>query len=148
MPLHKKGKKSQPGNYRPLSLTSVVCKILEGFIKEAIHDHINNFNLVEDSQHGFVKGSSCTSNFLEDVTANLVKVLPADAVYLDFAKAFDKVSHIRLINKLESHGVNGQVKVWIKTQLEDRRQRALANGKASEWLPVTSGGPVIIYYLH
>ena len=95
-------------------------------------------------QHGFMKGKSCLTNLLEYLE-NVTKVLdegdPLDVIYLDFAKAFDKVPHKRLIKKLEAHGISGNVSRWIKNWLKDRRQRVNINGKTSNWADVLSGVP-------
>ena len=63
-PLYKKGNKSTPGNYRPVSLTSVVCNVLESIIKDAIMEHLEQHKLIEVSQHGFIPGRSCLTNLL------------------------------------------------------------------------------------
>ena len=142
--LFKKGNRSDPGNYRPVSLTSIICKIMESIIKDKIVEHLQKFNLLNDSQHGFIKGKSCLTNLLEYLE-NVTKVLdegdPLDVIYLDFAKAFDKVPHKRLIKKLEAHGISGNVSRWIKNWLTDRRQRVNINGKISNWADVLSGVP-------
>jgi len=93
-PLHKKGSKDKPENYRPVSLTSIVGKMLESIIKDHITEHLDRFNLIESSQHGFTKGKSCLTNlldFFEEVTRELDHGNCVDLVYLDFAKAFGKV---------------------------------------------------------
>jgi len=98
-PLFKKGKKDKPENYRPVSLTSILGKILESIIKDSIVEHLDKFKLIHTSQHGFTKGRSCLSNlldFMEVATKNLDQGHPVDLIYLDFAKAFDKVPYIRL----------------------------------------------------
>ena len=64
-----------------------------------------------------------------------------DIIYLDFAKAFDKVSHQRLLQKIEAHGISGKILSWIRSWLTDRQQRVVLNGHASDWVPVTSGVP-------
>ena len=107
-------------------------------------DHLERYKLLEDSQHGFTKGRSCLTNlleFFETVTKSLDKGKPVDLVYLDFAKAFDKVPHKRLIIKLKSHGVDGLVLEWLRDWLNNRRQRVIVNGKYSGWKPVSSGVP-------
>ena len=81
---------------------------------EFVH-HLESHNLLQNSQHGFYKGFSCATNlltFLETVTAYIDE--KSNAVYLDLAKAFDKVPHQRLILKLKAHGVDGLVCNWIK----------------------------------
>jgi len=86
-------------------------------------NHLEEHGLVKDNQHGFRKGSSCLSNllqFLDRVTRIIDESDCADIVYLDFAKAFDKVPHKRLLEKLNKHGIGGKVRTWIKAWLSDR----------------------------
>ena len=143
-PLFKKGSRNMAENYRPISLTSIIGKILESIIKDNIVKHLDKFNLIADSQHGFRKGRSCLTNlldFMEVVTHHLDEGQPVDLVYLDFAKAFDKVPFCRLFKKLEAHGIGEQVLQWIKKWLYGRRQRVSVNKTLSEWGEVTSGVP-------
>jgi hypothetical protein len=143
-PLFKKGSKSMAENYRPISLTSKIGKILESIIKDNIVNHLEKFNLIRDSQHGFRKGRSCLTNlldFMETVTQYLDVGQPVDLVYLDFAKAFDKVPFVRLFKKLESHGIGGKILEWVIQWLNCRRQRVSVNKTFSEWDEVTSGVP-------
>ena len=143
-PLFKKGKHYLASNYRPVSLTSQVCKIFESCIKDAVVNHLEENNLLRLSQHGFMKKRSCLSNlleFLENITDLIDKGLPVDVAYLDFQKAFDKVPHQRLKLKLMSHGIRGDVVDWISDWLKNRRQRVVINGERSEWNKVISGVP-------
>ena len=143
-PLFKKGKRSDAQNYRPVSLTSIPCKILETIIKEEIISHLDKFALINDSQHGFLAGKSCLTNlleFMEDVTEIIDRGNSVDVIYLDFAKAFDKVSHKRLLKKLVCHGISGNVGRWIENWLSGRRQRVGVNGVYSDWNSVISGVP-------
>ena len=140
MPIHKKGTKSDPGNYRPVSLTSVPCRTMEVCIKDEIVNHLVTNSLFSDSQHGFMKKKSCTNNllhFLEKVTAEQDKGNPVDIVYLAFSKAYDKVPHQQLIEKFKAHGI-GKVLEWIKAWLSGRTQRTVLSGEGSDW---TSGVP-------
>ena len=108
-----------------------------------IVEHLQVFNLINDSQHGFMKGRSCLTNlleYLETVTKLLDEGVSVDVIYLDFAKAFDKVPHARLLKKLEAHGIEGHFTRWIKNWLGGRRQRDI-NGKLSGWANVMSGVP-------
>ena len=142
--LYKKGNRSDPGNYRPVSLTSIVCKIMESIIKDRVVEHLQKFSLLNDSQHGFMKGKSCLTNlleYLENVTKTLDGGDPLDVIYLDFAKAFDKVPHKRLILKLEAHGISGNISKWIQQWLTGRKQQVNINGKISSWADVLSGVP-------
>ena len=132
------------GNYRPVSLTSQCSKLLESIIRDALVSHLEENRLMTESQHGFRKGSSCLSNllvFLDKATRWIDEGDAVDTIYLDFAKAFDKVPHRRLISKLECHGVSGSVLRWIKEWLRGRKQRVRINGSFSSWKDVTSGVP-------
>ena len=144
VPLFKKGKKSEPENYRPVSLTSLICKIIESILKDSILDHLDKFSLINDSQHGFSKGRSCLTNllvFMEEITHSLDEGNSVDVIYLDFAKAFDKVPYRRLFSKLRSHGIGGKVTQWIEAWLTNRKQKVGLNKKYSDWSSVVSGVP-------
>lgn len=143
-PIFKKGDKKLPGNYRPISLTSVVGKLLETIIRDRIVAHLENNQLIKNSQHGFRRKRSCLTNLLEfyntlfslhDVSKSL------DIVYLDFQKAFDKVPHDKLIQKIKAIGITGKLLYWIRDWLKNRQQRVVINGITSEWIKVTSGVP-------
>ena len=143
-PLHKKGSRNKSENYRPVSLTSVISKLLESIVKDSLVKHLDKNTLIRNSQHGFTSGKSCLSNlleFFEEVTKTLDKGEAVDLVYLDFAKAFDKVPHCRLFKKLEAHGLGGNVLNWIKGWLGNRRQKVCIDGESSDWAKVTSGVP-------
>lgn len=143
-PIFKKGNRDQAQNYRPVSLTSVVGKILESFIKNSIVEHLEQFKLLRLSQHGFLKGRSCLTNLMEFfdlVTEKLDNGEELDLIYLDFAKAFDKVPFLRLLKKLEVHGIRGDLLNWVKTWLSNRRQRVGVDGEYSGWAEVCSGVP-------
>ena len=143
-PIFKKGKREDPANYRPVSLTSVVCKILESIVRDGIIDHLERNKPLRVSQHGFMRHRSCLTNLLEFFEEVLKKVdmgVPIDIIYFDFAKAFDKVSHGKLIFKLKKYGVSGNILNWVKSWLDDRYQRVVINGKKSSWEKVLSGVP-------
>jgi hypothetical protein len=104
-PIFKKGTKGDPGNYRPVSLTSVPCKILESIIKDKVMDHLLENNLISDSQHGFMPGRSCATNlveFMDFVTESVDEGESVDIFYQDLAKAFDKVPRQQLLRKLRA----------------------------------------------
>jgi len=127
-----------------VSLTSIVGKILEGIIKDGIVTHLDQYQLIESSQHGFSRGRSCLSNlldFFEVVTRDLDEGKNVDLIYLDFSKAFDKVPFRRLFEKLKSHGIGGSILNWVENWLSNRRQRVCVNGEYSGWADVTSGVP-------
>jgi len=143
-PIHKSGSKGRVENYRPISLTSQICKIQESIIREAIIEHLDKYQLISNTQYGFRRGGSCLSNlirFLNKVSGFLDTDECIDVIYLDFSKAFDKVPHCRLLEKLEKHGIGGNIKSWIQNWLSGRRQRVCVNGNCSAWRIVTSGVP-------
>ena len=142
--IYKKGDKSLPSNYRPISLTSIICRLLEKIIKVKLTKFLEVNNIITESQHGFRNKRSCLTNLL-DFFNDIVNLYDtsrcADVIYFDLQKAFDKVPHERLKAKLKAHGINGNVLNWISSWLRDRRQRVVVNGSTSEYLPVTSGVP-------
>ena len=143
-PIFKKGSKGDPANYRPVSLTCVVGKVMESLIRDKIVEHLERHKLIRPSQHGFLKGKSTTTNllvYMETLTRLMDQGHAVDVLYLDFAKAFDKVPHQRLLAKCKGLGLDGRVLEWIRVWLEDRQQRVVLNGEASEWADVLSGVP-------
>ena len=143
-PIFKKGKKNNPGNYRPVSLTSVSCKIMETFVRDAVYDHMKTNNLFTDKQFGFIRGRSTTTQLisaLEEWTSILDERGNLDVIYMDFMKAFDKVPHNRLLHKLENYGIGGMVGNWVRSFLAGRRHRVVVNGNMSSWDDVSSGVP-------
>ena len=143
-PIFKKGQRSSVGNYRPVSLTSQIGKLLEAVIRDVIVQHLERHRLVRESQHGFRRSGSCLSNvlqFLDRVTGVVDEGDPVDVIFLDFSKAFDTVQHSRLLDRVEEHGIAGNVLRWIRAWLAGRRQRVCIGGKMSGWRDVKSGVP-------
>ena len=100
IPLFKKGSRNKSVNYRPMSLTSVICKLLEAIIRDHMMDFLNKHKLINPSQHGFIKARSCLTNllcFFEEITKWVYEGSPVDVIYLDFQEAFGRVPHQRLI---------------------------------------------------
>uniref|UniRef100_A0A8C3HAP4 Reverse transcriptase domain-containing protein n=1 Tax=Chrysemys picta bellii TaxID=8478 RepID=A0A8C3HAP4_CHRPI len=144
VPIFKKGKKSDPGNYRPVSLTSVICKVLEKILKEKVVKDLEVNGNWDKLQHGFTKGRSCQTNlisFFEKVTDFLDKGNAVDLIYLNFSKVFDTVPHEEFLVKLEKVGIDMKIQRWIKNWLKGRLQRVVLKGELSGWREVTSGVP-------
>ena len=144
IPLHKKGRRDLTENYRPISLTCIVCKLLESIIRDHILNHIVSNNLITSLQHGFVPKRSCFTNLLNMVdkwTSALDDGIHIDAIYLDFSKAFDTVPHQRLLHKLEIYGISGKVLAWISEFLTNRKHRVRIFNTRSKWREVLSGVP-------
>ena len=143
-PIFKKGDRHDPSNYRPISLTSIICKIMEHIVHSQIIHHLDDHNLLSESQFGFRKKHSCELQLLltvNDLAGGLRDKEQIDAVLLDFSKAFDKVPHERLLLKLHHIGVRGLLLSWIRDFLTERSQRVVLEGKASSISAVSSGVP-------
>ena len=116
-PIFKKGAKTTPGNYRLVSLTSIICKVMESLLRDQIVIHLTENDLIYQSQHGFITKNSYLTNLLEylETLSKLIDEGHAvDVVYLDFAKAFDKVPYAHLSAVLSSHGIGRDVLGWIE----------------------------------
>ena len=144
IPLFKKGSRNKSENYRPVSLMSVIYKLSERLIKDHLIDFLVKNNLINPSQHWFLKARSCLTNmlcFLEDVTKWVDEGSPVDIIYLDLKNACDKVPHQRLLLKLKADGIENGMINWIEKLLIDRRQRVVVNGKVSNSKSVLSRVP-------
>ncbi|PKU29927.1 rna-directed dna polymerase from mobile element jockey-like [Limosa lapponica baueri] len=144
MLIYKQGQKEDPGNQRPVSLTSVpgkvIGKVMEQIISSAITQHVQDNQVMRPSQHGFIKGRTCLTNlisFYDNMTRLVDEGKAVSVVYLDFSKAFDTISHSIPLEKLVVHGLDGCVTTW----LDGQPQRVVVNGAKSSWWPVTSGVP-------
>ena len=143
-PIFKKGSKQLAVNYRPVSLTCVLCKVMETVIRKSLMEHILKQGLLSDAQFGFVGGRSTTLNLLNylDACADIVADgQAADCLYFDFAKAFDTVAHKRLLGKLNAYGIRGNLLKWLESFLVGRKQSVCVNGEMSFEGNVLSGVP-------
>jgi hypothetical protein len=141
-PIFKNGLSSNPANYRPISRTSIFCKLMERIIAADLRDFLTSNNLLCDSQHGFTVGKSTLTNLLEttsDLTYAMDKSVPQTIIYIDFKKAFDSVSHPKLIHKLKSFGVSGDLLLLISDFLSDRSQATHVGHDTSSTRDINSG---------
>ena len=142
VPVFKRGIKEHVQNYRPISLLCIVSKVLEKCVLNHIWEHLQE--IINDHQHGFMPGRSCTSQLvgvLDKIGKALDRGEQIDVIYLDMTKAFDKVNHELLINKLRRFGFKTNLLNWFQSYLYHRRQQVTVFGSTSSSLPVTSGVP-------
>ena len=143
-PLHKKGDKSIPENYRPVSLTSIVCKMMEHIIGSNIMKHLESHNIITKKQHAFRKYHSCETQLctvVDDWAKELDSGQQVDVAFLDMEKAFDTVPHELLKGKLHNYGIDKCTLKWIDAFLTNRKQQVRVNGEFSKWSNVKSGVP-------
>ena len=145
VPVYKgNGSRFSVENYRPISLTSTVCKVMEGIIYDKIYKHLSNHNLLSASQHGFRKNKSTTSNlleFIDDVTKQVDDGNNIDVITIDFSKAFDKIPHDKLLHKLQNYGIIADVYSWITSFLKGRVCKVLIGSTISNAINVISSVP-------
>jgi hypothetical protein len=144
VPIFKGGGRGKVINYRPISLTSLICKIMERVINNRIKNIIEDRGGISDIQHGIRRGFSCETQLLgfsEDISEVMDKGGRVDAVFLDFEKAFDKVDHYLLMEKLWNAVENLEIVNWVGDFLSNRIQRVKVGGEVSEKICVTSGVP-------
>ena len=132
-PKYKKGDKSLASNYRPISLTCILCKVLEHILAFNIVRHLDGQGLMYNLQHGFRKKQSCETQLImlvEDLARNAGLGKQTDFILLDFSKAFDKVNHSKLSWKLHNYGIRSNVLKWIVAFLGDWAQKVVGGGGA------------------
>ena len=143
-PIFKKDDKTDPANYRPVSLTSHIIKIFERVVRKYMVEYLESNNLLSNKQHGFRKGRSCLTqllNHIEEILQNQLRGEETDVIYLDYAKAFDKVDHDLLLLKLWRYGIKGKLHTWLSEFLKGRQQIVVVDGQHSRPAPVISGVP-------
>ena len=143
-PLFKKGCKTAPSNFRPISITSHIIKTLERIIKDHLVEFVERNNLINNNQHGFRSGRSCLSQLLShhsNILDNMVDGYDTDVIYLDYTRAFDRVDHELLSKKLHLYKLTPKCIKWLESFLSGRNQVVKVAGSKSYPAPVTSGVP-------
>ena len=144
VPIFKKGSRSDAAYYWPISLTSILCKLCEHIIYCAIIRHLDDNNILSDSQHCFRQRRSCDSQLIltvQDLARGLDDKSQIDMILLDFEKAFDKVSLRHLLLKADHYGIRNSTLDWIRDFLHKRSQVVVVDGQKSAESQVTSGVP-------
>jgi len=139
IPVFKSGDKSSVKNYRPISLLNHVSKVLEHLVYNKVIGHLSNH--ISNCQFGFQQHKSTLQQLLVYFNDIIASKSETDAIYLDISKAFDSVSHNKLLNKIWSIGVTKPLWSWFKSYLTGRYQCVRINNCLSELLPVLSGVP-------
>jgi len=143
-PIYKSGNRSDVSNYRPVTLLPTISKVLERLVADRLVKHLEERKILSDEQHGFRKNRSCVSNLLltrDDWTKAVDQGTSVHACYLDFSKAFDRVNHSILLQKLNQHGITGKLLTWFESYLTDRTVQVRVDGALSKPVAVTSGVP-------
>lgn len=142
--LFKKGNRADQCNYRPVSLTCVLCKTMKTIVREQLITHLKNNNLFSEKQFGFVKRRSTVLQ-LRKVMDKWRKAIDkggaVDVAYCDFRKAFDTVTHKRLLGKLKNYNITGGELYWIEKILQKWKQAVVVEGERLGWHVVSSGVP-------
>nr|VZH93787.1 unnamed protein product [Spirometra erinaceieuropaei] len=141
-PLHKGGNRAATTNYRPISLTCILCKVMERIIKTELIQVLEVHGLLSNCQHGFRKGRSCTTNLLQSLESWTRALDDRHAVhiaFIDFQKAFDTVPHQKLLHKLEKIGIGGNFLKWTENFLVGRHQVVCIGRGKSDVAMVDSG---------
>lgn len=144
IPIFKDGNKHSPGNYRPISLTCICCKLLEHIVTSHIYSHLESNKFFFVNQHGFRKAFSCDTQLLEftsDLHNGMNNNKIIDCIFLDYAKAFDRVAHCRLIAKLSALRLDSSTLSWLRNFLSNRQQFTFVNNFSSSTSFVSSGVP-------
>ena len=144
VPLFKKSSRAEAGNYRPVSILSVLSKVLERVVYNQIYAHLQEYNLMYEFQSGFRKSYStetCVTHLSDYIRTEIDKGNFCGMVLLDLQKAFDTVNSGILLNKLQAIGLDGAGISWFSSYLNGRKQVVDVNGTFSEVRDITCGVP-------
>ena len=141
-PVYKNGVASQISNYRPISLTCVACKLMERIIVAELLAFLRSNGVISKQQHGFLSRRSTSTNLLEtlsDWTLAINDKRGVQVAYIDYAKAFDSISHAKLLHKLTAYSIIGSLFDWIASFLSQRTQQTRIGNSVSGSAALTSG---------
>ncbi|CAG9137878.1 unnamed protein product [Plutella xylostella] len=141
-PIHKKGPRECVEHYRPISKLCLICKVLERIVYNQLYNALKH--TFSPAQHGFLKRRSTVTNLLlfnDFLSRHLADGDQVDAIYTDYSKAFDRIDHYLLLNKLHSQGVRHNLLNWFTCYLTNRSQAVVLNGFTSTWKDIPSGVP-------
>ena len=144
VPIHKKNDKSKPNNYRPISLTSSFSRLFESVLQEKLLFYLKTNTIISPSQFGFTPGkSTCTQliSCIHEWFLCISQNSSINLIYTDISKAFDSVSHPKLLSVLTSYGISTQVVNWLREFLNGRQQQVCIGSTLSSSLSVLSGVP-------
>ena len=143
-PIYKKNDKSQPSNYRPITLLSSIGKVMERCVHKYLYNYVIDHQILTPFHSGFISGDSTTNQLLHTYHT-FCNAVDCDkevrAVFCDISKAFDRVWHRGLIHKLTGIGCSEMITRWFSSYLTGQKQRVVINRQVSEWLSVLTGVP-------
>ena len=143
-PVYKGGSRADPSNYRPIALTSHIIKVFEKLLVNHMTSYLEENNKLNQNQYGFRAGRSCLAQLIahyEKILSSLESNSNVDVIYLDFAKAYDKVDHGILLHKVRGMGITGKLGIWLHSFLTDREQVVSVEGVVTQPSTVKSGVP-------
>ena len=147
-PIFKKDEKSAAANYRPISLTCILCTVMEHIIASNVVKHLDSNGLMYDLQHRFRERRSCETQLVslnEDLASKSSQGKQTDLLLQGFSKAFDKVNHSKLILKLHSYGIRFTALRCIQAFLSNRQQKVIIEVQESDSVAVTSGSLMALF---
>ena len=143
-PIYKKGVKSDPSNYRPISVLSIVNKLFEKILHDRLYKYLTKFNILYEYQYGFRKGHSTTQALVE-ITDRIKSAIDRNeltcGIFIDLTKAFDTVDHSILLQKMHKYGIRGNIHNLFKSYLSNRQQYVKVNNAESNMKTVRCGVP-------
>ena len=144
VPIHKRHSRSEARNYRPVSLLSIMSKVMEKVMNRSIMNHLEKKELLSAHQFGFRPGLSA-ADLLTSLSHQWQLCVNAGGAVrvlaVDIAGAFDKVSHVGVLHKLRAYGIDGTLHRWLTSYLSNRNLQAVVGGATSQAFPVTAGVP-------